>query len=275
MVMQLTGMNKLDAAREGDVEAFGQLFDVHRGPLGAYLYRLTANREDAEDLLQETFVKGFDGISEFRGDSSLKNWLFTIATNLARNHFRALQRWARDTQDRTKAHAHDHPEVMEAVVKTAREPEGAFTVRQHINYCFTCVAKTLIVEQQIAVLLKDVFSFKTKEIARIMASTEAVVKHHLHKGRMVMVDVFEARCALISKTGICNQCSALGGFLNDKHLVQMEISRLDLVKRADCPDRKGLLKIRAALAAEMDPFHDPRGKLHDLLLELNQSVNEC
>lgn len=69
-------------------------FESYAEQLKSYLYRLTANNEDAEDLLHDTFIKAQEKIETFKGNSSLKTWVFSIATNLAKDNQRVKNRCA-------------------------------------------------------------------------------------------------------------------------------------------------------------------------------------
>ena len=71
----------LDAARHGDQDAFGQLVAAYRPALQAHCYRMLGSVQDAEDALQETLLNAWRALPRFEGRSSLKSWLFTIATN--------------------------------------------------------------------------------------------------------------------------------------------------------------------------------------------------
>lgn len=85
----------VERARAGDAAAFGELVAIWQGPITGYLYRLTGDRALADDLAQETFLRAYRAIGEATPDLCLRPWLHTIATNLARSHFRhrRLLRW--------------------------------------------------------------------------------------------------------------------------------------------------------------------------------------
>src|SRR5580698_297139 len=87
-------------ALAGDINAFQTLFAEFQSQLKSYLYRLLTDRNDVDDLTHDTFIKAFDKISTFNQASSLKTWVFQIATNLAYDHLRKLKRWQADAQDR-------------------------------------------------------------------------------------------------------------------------------------------------------------------------------
>lgn len=71
----------LQRARRGDLKAFHRIYDAYKSPVMTFLYRMTGNREDAEDLLQEVFVKAYRRLGSFRGESAFSTWLFSIAKN--------------------------------------------------------------------------------------------------------------------------------------------------------------------------------------------------
>ena len=86
----------LERLRRGEAAAYERLVAEHSGDVYALLFRLTSDSEEARDLTQETFLRAFQSINRFRGDASLKTWIYRIAINQARNRWRWWRRRKRD-----------------------------------------------------------------------------------------------------------------------------------------------------------------------------------
>lgn len=179
-----------------------------------------------------------------------------------------------DAQDRARALAESGPETAEEFRHVARKSEaGRCEIREHIDFCLTCIMKTLPLEQQIAVMLADIYGFTATEGGEIVGVTLGVFKHLLHDARVTLERVFEHRCALINKTGVCHQCSELNGFFNPAQDQQAELAKIDLVRAADDSNRSHLLDLRLALARGIYPLHSDGADVQEAIMRVVQQAN--
>lgn len=250
-------------------------FEQSSAQLKSYILRITASVADAEDIVQDTYIKATEKLGTFKAQSSVKTWLFAIASNLAKDNLRARKRWVENVTDITKEAALADPQFFgEAMHISASSPHGQFEIKEHIAFCFTCISKSLPLEQQLCIFLKEVYEFKVGEISTILDTTEAMVKYYLHTGRSKMINIFEGRCALINKEGVCHQCSELNGIYNPKQNIQEELMKIDLVKEAEKGNKEHLFDLRMKILKEIDPFESNASDLQLHHLEHNRQVME-
>ena len=250
-------------------------FETFQGELKSFLLRMTASVQDAEDIVQDTYIKAQAKIHTFRGDSSLKTWIFSIASNLARDLLKSRKRWPETVTDICREEVLGNRQFLqEAIHISQTSPQGHFEIKEHIAFCFTCVSKSLPLEQHLALLLKEVYGFKVTEIAIILNQTEAMVKYYLHVGRSRMIEVFDQRCSLINKQGICYQCTELNGIFNPKQKAQEELARIEMARDAENKSKQELFDLRMKILQELDPFESGAAELQLHHLEHNRQIME-
>lgn len=269
----ITEKEKLGLAKDGDINAFHDLFNSFQKDLKSFIYRMVTDRTDAEDLTHDVFVKSFDKIRLFEEKSSLKTWVFSIASNLCIDFLRSRKRWSPDSQDRSRKYAESNIDVEEALIRANKYSlHGSYEIREHIDFCFTCMAKTLPIEQQIALILKDIFNFTVKEICQIINCSLGVSKHLLHDARKNMTIIFDNRCALINKKGICHQCSELNGYFNPRQSTQEALLKLQLVNEAATNDKAKLYQLRVELIKNIQPLNAEGSNLHEIFMQITRKV---
>ena len=263
----------LKKALSGDINAFQTLFAEFQNQLKSYLYRLLTDRNAVDDLTHDTFIRAFDKLSTFNQDSSFKTWIFSIATNLAYDHLRKLKRWPADAQDQGASLAIGTPEIAQSFrVVHQTSGAGVYEMKEHIDFCFTCISKTLPIENQVALILKDIYDFQVKEICLILEKTEGVVKHLLNFSRDTMTSIFDHRCALVNKEGICDQCSQLNGIFNPKQNQQEERMKLELLKESKKFNRQELFTLRTKLVQAIDPLHSSGADLQEIIMRCTRTA---
>lgn len=251
-----------------EIEIYKQEFIKFKPKLKSYLYRLTTSKEDAEDLTQDTFIKAFEKISLFGEQSSFKTWVFAIATNLAKDHKRVKERWGENWMDLVRDAHVQSPELFAKKTSIVENsPHGKFVLSEHLNYCFNCTTKTLLLDEQICLWLKEVYDFKISEIMTITGLTEGKVKHALADARKHLIRIFEKKCALINKNGTCNQCTGLNKMYNPKQDSHIEANKLKIVKEQEGKNFQELLDLRFQLVKSIDPLNGNGIDLHNYLIE--------
>lgn len=231
-----------------------------------FLYRLTCNKQDAEDLTQDTFLAVMKNIDTFQNQSSFKTWVFSIAINKAKNHHKVQKRWAVDYQDRGQRVNEASEDLMEKFVDNFNsQPDAKFEIKEHIDFCFQCMVKTLDLPQQICLWLRNFYDFSVKEIQDATGYSEGIVKHSLTYGKKTLTEVFENRCAFINQNGTCYQCSTINGLLNPK---QEQASKKNEAKiKKQIASHPHLLELRTQFIKDINPLDGTCSNLHIYLME--------
>lgn len=256
-------------------QELNEVFENDRSQLRSFILRMTTHQEDTEDILQEAYIKASEKLESFIGESSLKTWVFAVASNLAKDLLRAKKRWPENVTDICREAALANRDFLGEMMQIRMtSPQGDFEIKEHIVFCFTCVGKSLPIEQQIALLLKDVYHFSVKEIAEITTVSDSDVKNYLHHGRKKMVTIFDHRCSLINKEGICHQCTELNGIFNPKQNAQEELMKIKMVKDATDTSKEKLFELRTQIVEEIDPFESGASDLQLRHLAHNHDLME-
>jgi RNA polymerase sigma-70 factor, ECF subfamily len=252
----------VERAQQGDRDAFGSLVEPWRKPLFGYIYRMVTLRQDAEDLLQDVFIRVLEDIRSYRGEARFKSWLFGIATHACLDHLRKRKRWRVEAQLIGEREATANPENIVHLRALMAGPGFTYETREHIAFCFSCIARTLEPEEQAAVMLKEVLEFTNQEAAAILRLSEPVFRHRLSDARAKMTQAFDGLCALINKAGVCYQCQGLREIAPENHrgpdLVQIEVAPGMSVT----PDT--LFDARAAIARSANLAGGTTRAMHDM-----------
>jgi len=175
----------LEKLRRGDALAYERLVAEHSGDVFALLYRLTTDAEEARDLTQETFLRAFQSIDRFRGDSSLKTWIYRIAINQARNRWRWWRRRKRDVTVSLDATDEHRDKPLAATLPSDNTPSPEQETLAHEREAQLREAlQGLRRSYREAVILRDVEGFSYEEIARTLQISIGTVKSRISRGRL-------------------------------------------------------------------------------------------
>ncbi len=207
----------MDKALAGEKQAFERLLRPHIAPLRSFLYRMIAHPEDAQDLAQEAALRAHQKLATFRGASSFRTWLFAIGSRLCLDLLRARRRWPIEAQIEGEKRALASTPLMQSLDELVRDDDFRFEYRQHVAYCFSCVARSLPPEESAALLLREVYLFDAPAAAKVLGMSASTFRHRLSAARETMKSRFEGYCALIGKQGVCYQCAALRDHCPEEH----------------------------------------------------------
>ncbi len=166
----------LQSARRGDRKAFGTLTEPYRRELIAYCYRLTGTPTEAEDMVQEAFLRAFRSLDSFEGRASLRAWLYRIAHNLCLNHVQRRPPVWQSLEEVGEMGLRDQ----------APDAAQAGQERENVRLGFVALVQSLPPRQRAALVLRDVLGWSAEETARILETTVPAVKNALARARQTL-----------------------------------------------------------------------------------------
>jgi RNA polymerase sigma-70 factor (ECF subfamily) len=236
-----------------DSEEFAVLSAPYRRELLVHCYRMLGSVHDAEDVVQETYLRAWRSIGDFEGRSKLRHWLYRIATNAAlreleKSHRRSLPSGLGNP---VKESAGDHPlerrdipwlePIPTALLHPASEPPDPADVvqqRQSVRLAFVAALQHLPPRQRAVLLLRDVLAFRASEVAGLLDISPAAANSLLQRARDKLTDAALTE-QTVSDTLEPDQQHAL-----DEYMAAFE--------RADIPGLQRILLADASL--EMPPL---------------------
>ena len=163
------------AAREGDELAFRDLVDPLRTQLHAHCYRMLGSPADADDALQEVLLRAWRGLRGFEGRSSLRSWLYRIATNVCLN---LLERRPKRTLP-----LDDEPDTEVAWLEPYPSAELEYELRESVELAFVAALQHLPPNERAALLAREVLGLSARETAEALDTTPAAVNSALQRAR--------------------------------------------------------------------------------------------
>jgi RNA polymerase sigma-70 factor (TIGR02960 family) len=194
------GMDTTDLiarARAGDHDAFGDLVQGHSHELQVHCYRILGSLQDAEDALQETLVSAWRNLGQFGQRSSLRTWLYQIATNRCLDMLRADSRRPRTAPLAPRDHLPEptsagdappwlepYPDVLlDHLVDQHPGPEARYETTEAISLAFITALQLLPPRQRAALVLRDVLGYHAAEVAQMLGTTQESVQSALKRAR--------------------------------------------------------------------------------------------
>jgi RNA polymerase sigma-70 factor (TIGR02960 family) len=185
------------AVWHGDEAAFAVLADRHRRELHVHCYRMLASFDEAEDLVQETFLRAWRARDTLEGGAALRAWLYRIATNACLDALRRRSRrlpslssfaevpWLQPYPDR----------LLDEVAPSDAEPDAVVVARETIELTFLAVIQLLPPRQRAVLILRDVLDWSAAETAELLETSVAAANSALQRARATLRDELPQRRA--------------------------------------------------------------------------------
>jgi RNA polymerase sigma-70 factor (TIGR02960 family) len=197
MPMEMDMTDLIARARAGDHNAFRDLVQGHSHELQVHCYRILGSLQDSEDALQETLVSAWRNLGEFGQRSSLRTWLYKIATNRCLSMLRADSRRPRTAPRRPEATLPEptgagdappwlepYPDVLlDHLVDQRPGPEARYETTEAISLAFITALQLLPPRQRAALVLRDVLGYHAGEVAQMLGTTQEAVNSALKRAR--------------------------------------------------------------------------------------------
>ncbi|GAA1995174.1 sigma-70 family RNA polymerase sigma factor [Nakamurella flavida] len=174
--------------------------DVHRPELTGYCYRMLGSAFDAEDAVQETMIRAYRALDRFEGRSSLRTWLYKVATNVCLDSLNSKKRRARpmDLSDTSwqpveaslaARHAEDTwlEPMVDSVIRPV-DPADAAVGKESIRLAFVAALQYLPARQRVVLILRDVLNFRAAEVAELLETTVASVNSALQRAHATLAE---------------------------------------------------------------------------------------
>ncbi len=170
----------VERAKQGDLRAFDMLVLKYQRRVFRLVSRLIKNTSEVEDVAQETFIKAFRAIQQFRGDSAFYTWLYRIAVNTAKNHLFSKGKRPITLSELAKNEDSESYDVIDAV--SNESPEGNLAGLQIAEAVNNAVSK-LPEELSTAVILREMDGLSYEEIAEVMNCPIGTVRSRIFRAR--------------------------------------------------------------------------------------------
>ncbi|MFK4043265.1 sigma-70 family RNA polymerase sigma factor [Nonomuraea wenchangensis] len=185
-------------AQRGDQAAFELLVERHRRDLYAHCYRMLGSVQDAEDAVQESLLGAWRGMAGFQGRSSLRTWLYRVATNVClRLSSRRPRRMLSSEHGPARSDVHDLGEPVTGPVwlepwpddlpaEEEPDPAAAYLRRESVELAFVAALQHLPGTQRAVLILREVLGFTAAEVAGILDTTPASVNSAMQRARATL-----------------------------------------------------------------------------------------
>jgi len=180
-----TDRSIVQQVQAGDVAAFDQLILKYRERLYGVIYNMTSNREDTADLVQDAFIKAFQSINRFGGQSSFFTWLYRIAINSALSHLRKNKLRTFFSLERVDENDRPSAEVIAALTDDSNGADRE-TFAKELQEKLNEAMHKLSIKHRTVVTLYEIDGLSHQEIAEVMKCSVGTVRSRLHYAKQLL-----------------------------------------------------------------------------------------
>lgn len=185
----------LSSALAGNNEAFTELVEPHRKPLLVHCYRMSGSLDDAEDLVQETFLRAWGKLKSFHGSGSFRNWLYVIATRLWLDEVRKRKKRILLPLEGGPANPDSPPQPPTSPASwldplpeswlsgMGPSPEFSIERRESISFAFMVALQKLNARQRVVLIMREVFNWSAEDVASVLGLTVDSINNLLYRAR--------------------------------------------------------------------------------------------
>jgi RNA polymerase sigma-70 factor (ECF subfamily) len=172
------------AVQAGEVAAFDRLISKYRGRVYGVIYNMTSNREDAADLTQDAFIKAFQSINRFQGQSSFFTWLYRIAINSTLTHLRKNRLRSFFSLEKLDENDRQSSEIIDALTDKTDSERDAYVreLQEKLNEAM----QKLSIKHRTVVTLFEIDGLGHQEIAEVMNCSVGTVRSRLHYAKQLL-----------------------------------------------------------------------------------------
>lgn len=185
-----TDLSDLDIAiRDGDQSAFTTHVERHRRELQVHCYRMVGSLQDAEDMVQETFMRAWSNRSTYEGRSSFRAWLYRIATNACLDLIKRRRRVVSvDPNSEAPTEVTWLEPFPDSMLPEPDDPAAATVARETIELAYIAAIQHLPPRQRAVLLLRDAIGWSAKETAELLEMSVAAANSALQRARATLAE---------------------------------------------------------------------------------------
>lgn len=257
----------IDGLKSNNQESFAILFNQYSKKIYCLAFRMCGNNEDAEDIVQNTFVKAFMNIHGFKEESSLYTWLYAIAKNLC---LRLLENRKRSSFS-----------SLESLIQTAQATSDDFTqlekqyyIRQVKDGCLLGLLGCLPFYQRIAFTLNVLLEVKVKDVSMILDKSETATRLLVHRARQNIRNFLCKNCSLYRHGNACHCENLINFSLNQGWIQKMPDNESPQLTPMDIEREINDLKKITLLYQSLEDRPNDENMIHLIQARISESAHK-